>query len=74
MVIVSSNRKWRDVPVVLACTAMCFLVILIAVAKSNAHTDMDAEVERIIVHEIDALVPANGAGGAAIAVRIAGRT
>ena len=74
MVTVSSNRKWRDVPVVLARTAMCSLVILIAVVKSNAHTDMDAEVERIIVHEIEALVPANGAGGAAIAVHIAGRT
>lgn len=70
----SSNRKCRDAPVVLACTAMCFLAILIAMTKSNAHTDMNAEVERIIVPEINAPVPANGAGGAAIAVRIAGRT
>jgi beta-lactamase class C len=74
LVTVSSNRKWRDVTVVLARTAMSFFAILIAVAESSAHTDMDAEVERIIVHEIDALMPANGAGGAAIAVRIASRT
>ncbi len=34
----------------------------------------DGEVEKIVAHEIAPIVPADGAGGAAVAVRIDGRT
>jgi beta-lactamase class C len=34
----------------------------------------DGEVERIVAREIEPMIPANGAGGAAAAVRIEGRT
>jgi beta-lactamase class C len=41
-------------------------------AASSAMTD--GEIQRIVAREIEPLVPVNGAGGAAVAVRIDGRT
>jgi beta-lactamase class C len=39
-----------------------------------ARPDMDSEVERIIARDVAPMVPGNGAGGVAVAIRIAGRT
>lgn len=39
-----------------------------------ARSDMDNEVEHIVAREVASMVPANGAGGVAVAVRIGGRT
>src|SRR5262245_45190254 len=50
--------------------------ILAAVAApiEGSRAMTDAEVERIVAHDIGPIVPADGAGGVAVAVRIAGRT
>src|SRR5262245_707826 len=47
---------------------------LIAATAAVAQAASDAEVERLVARELKPIVPADGAGGVAVAVRIAGRT
>jgi beta-lactamase class C len=56
--------------------AMCFgtAAILTAAARPAADTDMDAEVEQIIVPAMAALAPTDRPGGVAVAVRIDGHS
>jgi len=54
--------------------APALLLLLLPGLGIAARSDMDSEVEHIIAREIAPMVPANGAGGVAVAVRIGGRT
>jgi beta-lactamase class C len=47
---------------------------LVAAPTEGSRAMTDGEVERLVAQEIKPLVPADGAGGAAVAVRIDGRT
>ncbi len=50
------------------------IVAAVGAPVEDARAMSDGEVERIVTHDIAALVPADGAGGVAVAVRIDGRT
>jgi beta-lactamase class C len=50
------------------------IMVTLAGTCNAAHAETDRDVERIVAHEIQAVLPANDAGGAAVAVRIRGRT
>ena len=69
----SSKTKWRFPTLIAAGVAIPILGALIAVPGLGAHTDMNAEVENIVNRDIAPMAAANGAGGVAAAVRIAGR-
>jgi beta-lactamase class C len=56
----------------LGAAALLVASIIDSAAASSAMTD--GEIQRIVAREIEPFVPANGAGGAAVAVRIDGRT
>jgi beta-lactamase class C len=47
---------------------------LAVVPAAAAHAATDADIERLVTRELKPIVPADGAGGVAVAVRIAGRT
>ena len=47
---------------------------LIAAPAAVAQAATDGEVERLVARELEPILPADGAGGAAVAVRIDGRT
>jgi beta-lactamase class C len=53
---------------------LLFVAMPISPLGANVRTDLDADVERIVTHAVSTMVPANGAGGVAVAVHIAGRT
>jgi len=59
-------------PTIASVTALVLVSVAAPIEGARAMTD--GEVERIVAHEIAAIVPADGAGGAAVAVRIDGRT
>jgi beta-lactamase class C len=50
------------------------LALIPALIAGPAEAMIDGEVERIVAQEITPMIPANGIGGAAAAVRIEGRT
>jgi len=54
--------------------ALPFVAMPISPLGANVRNDLGGDVERIVTHAVSAMVPANGAGGVAIAVHIAGRT
>jgi hypothetical protein len=51
-----------------------FVAMPISPLGANVRNDLGGGVERIVTHAVSAMVPANGAGGVAIAVHIAGRS
>lgn len=53
---------------------LALIMALIAGATSSAHADISGEVERLVEREVRAILPADGIGGAAVAVRMQGRT
>src|SRR5215472_307946 len=54
--------------------AMPFVAMPISPLGANVRTDLGGEVGRIVTHAVSAMVPADGAGGVAVVVHIAGRT
>jgi beta-lactamase class C len=57
-----------------AIAAIIALVLAIAAPSEGARAVQDGEVERLVARDIAAIVPADGGGGVAVAVRIDGRT
>ena len=53
---------------------LAIAALLIAAPAAPARADVDAEVEHLIARELQPIIPADGAGGIAVAVRIGGRT
>src|SRR5258708_39696383 len=53
---------------------LALIPALIAVPAEVSRAMTDGEVERIVAQEIKPMIPANGTGGVAAAVRIEGRT
>ncbi len=51
-----------------------FVAMPVSAPGAIVQPDLGADVERIVARGVTPMVPANGAGGAAVAVRIAGRT
>src|SRR5215469_15915174 len=54
--------------------ALPFVAMPISPLGANVRNELDGDVERIVARGVSAMVPANGAGGVAFAVHIAGRT
>lgn len=54
--------------------ALALIPVLIAAATDAPRAMTDGDVERIVAREITPILPANRAGGVAVAVRIEGRT
>jgi len=50
------------------------LLAIVAAPIEGAHAMSDGEVARLVAHDVEKIVPADGAGGVAVAVRIDGRT
>jgi len=50
------------------------MIALMAGTVAVARAQTDGDVERIVSRHVNAILPANGAGGAAVALRIEGRT
>jgi beta-lactamase class C len=50
------------------------LLAIVAAPIEGSRAMTDGEVERIIAHNVEKIVPADGAGGVAVVVRIDGRT
>jgi beta-lactamase class C len=71
---VSNKIKWPRMALAAAGCAIPLLSIVAAMPGIAARPDMDSEVERIIARDVAPMVPGNGAGGVAVAIRIAGRT
>ena len=59
----------RSIAAIIALTAA-----LVAAPVEGSRAMTDGEVERLVAQDIKPIVPADGAGGAAVAVRIDGRT
>jgi beta-lactamase class C len=69
------SRKHRHWIALFIFSAMLVLSLLIAAAPlSNASNNMDSEAERILRREVQPIVPADGDGGVAAAIRIGGHT
>jgi beta-lactamase class C len=68
----SRNRRWRSALFVSA--AVFVLPFLTSAPHSIAKGVMDSEIEQVVTRELEALAPAGGTGGAAVAVRIADHT
>lgn len=60
------------VPSIAPMIALTLAIVVAPVEGSRAMTD--GEVERLVAQEVKPIVPADGAGGVAVAVRIEGRT
>jgi len=54
--------------------ALPFVAMPISPLGANVRNELDGDVERIVARGVSAMVPANGAGGVAVAVHIARRT
>ncbi len=54
--------------------AMPYVTMIVPAPGAVVHPELGADVERIVTRGIAPMVPANGAGGAAVAVHVAGRT
>ena len=59
-------------PAIATIIALGLATVAAPIEGSRAMTD--AEVERLVAHDIKAIVPADGAGGVAVVLRIEGRT
>jgi beta-lactamase class C len=64
----------RDAAAIAAGIALLVAAMPIAASGRAARSDMDKDIERIVARNVAAMVPANGAGGVAVAVRVDGRT
>jgi beta-lactamase class C len=53
---------------------LALIAALAAASAAVAQAQTDGDVERLVTRELKPMVPADGAGGAAVAVRIGGRT
>jgi beta-lactamase class C len=58
-------------PAIASIAALCLAV---AAPIEGARAMQDGEIERLVAQDVSALVPADGGGGVAVAVRIDGRT
>lgn len=56
------------------CWGLAILTTTGSAPGATGRFDLSADVKRIVARDVAAIVPANGAGGVAVAVRIAGRT
>jgi beta-lactamase class C len=71
---VSAKLTWPCAGLIAAGFAMLFASAPIAAPGRTTRSDMDRDIERIIARGVAPMVPQNGAGGVAVAVRIGGRS